>query len=106
MPLSKKVICVERQGRCGVTYELEDGSGGAFECHPSFAAYVVGTWQKRQAAGYTIASTPKGKETVIYVVPTSDGITLRVEPKMPLKIMHVEHDHKPGSMVQVVVADR
>lgn len=103
--MSEKLVKVERSGKFQIGYVTDNGMISAFRCHPAFADFIMKAWEKRDACGFTLAQTPKGKESVIYVVPTTDGITLMVQPKIPLKIIHAEKDASNESIVQITLED-
>lgn len=103
------VVNIQRQSAQVIHYTLADEKlqlVRSLDCDPEFADFIIRAWKKRDACGFTIAKTPKGKETVIYVIPTTDGISLALQPKLPLKILHTEKDDSNTSMVQITLEDK
>lgn len=100
-----KLIRMERQASDTVFYFFDDGTFYILKALPPMCDFVMKAWEKRDACGFTLGQTPKGKEAVIYIVPTTDGLSLMVQPKTPLKILHYEKDDSQESMVQITLED-
>ncbi len=100
-----KVTSVHRMHATKIAYAIDGAPNGSIGCHPAFADFIMNAWTKRDACGFTVAQTPKGQECVIYVVPTTDGMSLMFSPKRPLHIIHTEKDASKESMVQITLED-
>lgn len=100
-----KLLAIRREGQFQIIYVLENGVVAGARVDPAFADFVMKAWEKRNAAGYMKARTPKGELSKIYIVPTTDGVSLMVQPKRPLKIVHSERENSQESIVQVTLED-
>ena len=86
-------------------YELDDGHSFSLDVEPALAEFIIKAWEKRDTCGHTIAHTPAGKPVIIYVIPTTDGISFMFRPWTLMKVKRTVKRDSDETMLTITLED-